>query len=86
MADQADDLSIPMKPVRPMAGVTPPPRVPDLPRPGAEPARAPASPHQRTAQAVGSRDNEVDARTLIVGREIFIFGRRYLLPPAHRRR
>ncbi len=74
MADQADDLSIPMKPVRPMAGVTPPPRVPDLPRPGAEPARAPASPHQRSAQAVGSRDNEVDARTLIVGREISFSG------------
>jgi cytoskeletal protein CcmA (bactofilin family) len=43
MADQADDLGIPMNPARPMAGVTVPPRLPDLPRPGAEPAHPPAS-------------------------------------------
>ena len=75
MADQADDLSIPTNPVRPMAGVTvPPPRVPDLSRPGIEPVHAPASLSQRTDQSVGSWDDGVDARTLIVGREISFTG------------
>ena len=74
MADQADDLGIPMNPARPMAGVTVPPRLPDLPRPGAEPAHPPASLNQRTDQPVGSRDDGVDRRTLIVGREISFTG------------
>ena len=44
MADQADDLSIPTNPARPVAGATvPPPRVADLSRPDAEPANTPAS-------------------------------------------
>jgi cytoskeletal protein CcmA (bactofilin family) len=93
MADQADDLGIPMNPARPMAGVTVPPRLPDLPRPGAEPAHpptssrvpdlsrpgaepahAPISPRQQTEPQPGSRDDGVDARTLIVGREISFSG------------
>jgi cytoskeletal protein CcmA (bactofilin family) len=43
MADQADDLGIPTKLVRPAAGATVPPNATDLSRPGAEPAPAPAS-------------------------------------------
>jgi cytoskeletal protein CcmA (bactofilin family) len=71
MADQAD-LGIPMKPSPPVPLV--PPRVPDLPRAGADPVYAPASQRQGTDQSVGSRDDEVDARTLIVGREISFSG------------
>jgi cytoskeletal protein CcmA (bactofilin family) len=65
MADQADDLSIPTTPARP---VVPPPRVPDLSRPGG----GPALPANRSW--VGSRDNEVEARKLIVGRETSLSG------------
>jgi cytoskeletal protein CcmA (bactofilin family) len=57
MADQAA-LGTSMKPAPPVPAV--PPRVPDLPRPGAEPAHAPASSSQ-------SADG-VDGRTLVVGR------------------
>jgi cytoskeletal protein CcmA (bactofilin family) len=75
MADQADTLSIPTNPARPATGVmVPPPRMPDLVRPGGGPAHPPASANQRTDQPVGSRDDGVDARTLIVGREISFTG------------
>ena len=75
MADQADTLSIPTNPVRPAAGVTmPSPRVPDLSRPGGGPAHPPASQRQQTEPQPGSRNGEVVARTLIVGREISFSG------------
>jgi cytoskeletal protein CcmA (bactofilin family) len=75
MADQVDTLGIPTNPVRPAAGVTvPTPRVPDLVRPGAEPPNAPPSLNQRIDQSVGSRDNGVEARKLIVGRETSLSG------------
>src|SRR5713101_8412821 len=75
MADQADDLGIPVKPVRPMTGVAvPPPRVPDLSRRASEPAHASVMPRQQTEPQPGSRNYEVDARTLIVGREISFSG------------
>ena len=75
MADQADTLSIPTNPVRPAAGVTmPSPRVPDLVRPGAEPSSAAPSLNQRVDQPVGLRDNEVEARKLIVGRGTSLSG------------
>ena len=64
MADLVEGLSIPMKPAPPMPVV--PPRIPDLPRPGAEPPHPPASADQS--------DDKVDARTLIVGREISFSG------------
>ena len=67
MADQADDLSIPTSPVRAMAATIVPQRVPDQPRPGAEPAHSPISPRQQTEAQFGSRDDGVDRRTLIVG-------------------
>ena len=67
MADQAD-LGIPMKPSPPVP--TMPPRAPNVPRPAAEPLPAPGSLNQGTA----SRSEEVDARTLIVGREISFSG------------
>ena len=75
MADQADTLSIPTNPVRPAAGVTmPSPRVPDVVRPGAEPSSAAPSLNQRVDQPVGSRDDGVEARKLIVGRGISLSG------------
>ena len=75
MADQADTLSIPTNPGRPTAGVmVPPPRVPDLSRPGAEPSNAPNSLTPRVDQSVDPRGNEVQARTLIVGRGTSLSG------------
>ena len=74
MADQADDLSILENSVRPMGKVTVPPRVPDPPRPDPEPAPTPASLNRRTDQSVGSRDDGIDPRTLIVGRGISFSG------------
>ena len=74
MAEQADDLGIPMK-ARPAAGTTMPPRVADLLRPGAVPARTtPEAPQQPTEQPVGSHGHEVDRRTLIIGEEISLSG------------
>jgi cytoskeletal protein CcmA (bactofilin family) len=70
MADQVEDLGIPMRPARPMAGTTVPPRAVDLSRPGGEPVHALASPRQ----SLGARDNEVEARTLIIGRGISLSG------------
>ena len=49
-------------------------RVADLPRPGTEPAQAQISPRQPTEAQPGSRDDGVDRRTLIVGREISFTG------------
>src|SRR5437879_2054239 len=49
MAEQPDDLGIPIKLATPV-----PPRIADPPRSGALPARAPASPQQPTEQPVGS--------------------------------
>jgi cytoskeletal protein CcmA (bactofilin family) len=75
MADQADTLSIPTNPARPATGVmVPPPRMPDLVHPGADASNAPTSLNQRIDQSLGSRDDGVDARTLIVGREISFTG------------
>jgi cytoskeletal protein CcmA (bactofilin family) len=73
MADQSDNHGILVKPARPVVGATmSPPRAVDLSRPGAEPAQAPVSPRQQTEP--GSRDDGVDARTLIVGRETSFSG------------
>jgi cytoskeletal protein CcmA (bactofilin family) len=75
MVDQADTPSITTNPVRPMAGTTmPPSRVPELFRPGGGPASAPNSLSQRIDQSVGSRDNEIEARKLIVGRGTSLSG------------
>jgi cytoskeletal protein CcmA (bactofilin family) len=61
MAEQADDLGMPMK-LRPPTGTkVPPPRVPGLPE------QSPDGP-------AGSRSNEVDRRTLIVGEGISLSG------------
>jgi cytoskeletal protein CcmA (bactofilin family) len=68
MADQADDLGIPVKPV-PV-----PPRVADLSRPGGGPPNAPNSLNRRVDQPVGLRDDSIEARKLIVGRGISLSG------------
>jgi cytoskeletal protein CcmA (bactofilin family) len=74
MAEQADDLGIPMK-ARPASATTVPPRVADLLRPGAVPARTtPGSPQEPTEQPVGSHGHEVDRRTLIIGEGISLSG------------
>jgi cytoskeletal protein CcmA (bactofilin family) len=67
MADQAD-LGIPTKPAPLVPAV--PPHATDLSRPGTEPAHA----RQGAAPQPGSRDNEVEARTLIVGRGTSLSG------------
>jgi cytoskeletal protein CcmA (bactofilin family) len=67
MADQAD-LGIPLKPAPPVPVV--PPRATDLSHPGTEAVHAAGSP----SQANGSRNDDIDARTLIVGREISFSG------------
>ncbi len=64
MADLVDGLSIPMKPASPAPVI--PPRTPDMPRPDAVPTHPPAS-HDPAV-------DKVDARTLIVGREIAFSG------------
>jgi cytoskeletal protein CcmA (bactofilin family) len=73
MAAQAD-LGIPMK-VQPVSGTTVLPRVTNPPpHSGAEQVRAPGLPQQPIEQSVGSRGNEVDRRTLIVGEGISLSG------------
>jgi len=67
MADLVDGLGIPTKPA-PLAPMIPP-RMPDPPRPSAEAGHPPAS----VGPAVDVVD-KVDARTLIVGREISFSG------------
>ena len=64
MADVVDGLSIPIKPASPAPVI--PPRTPDLPRPSAE------SPHP--SAALDPAADQLDARTLIVGREISFSG------------
>jgi len=73
MAEQADDLGIPMK-ARPSPATTVLPRVADLLRPGAVPARTPGPPQEPTEQSVGSHGHEVDRRTLIIGEGISLSG------------
>jgi cytoskeletal protein CcmA (bactofilin family) len=74
MAEQADDLGIPMK-LRPASATkVPPPRVADAPRLGVDAAHAAGSPQQPTEGSAGSRGNEVDRRTLIVGEGISLSG------------
>lgn len=67
MADQADDLGVPIKPVRPPLQPVVPPRVTDMSRPGAE-----TRPVSDTSSPV--RADQVERRTMIVGREIALSG------------
>jgi cytoskeletal protein CcmA (bactofilin family) len=72
MSDGADDLGIPVKQGR-VAPVMPP-RVTGPFRPVTASAPAPGSPQQPIEQSVGSRGNEVDRRTLIIGEGISLSG------------
>lgn len=67
MADQADDLGVPIKPVRPPLQPVVPPRVTDMSRSGAE-----TRPVSDTSSPV--RADQVERRTMIVGREIALSG------------
>ena len=68
MADQPDDLGLPIKPAR-MPPVQPvlPPRIADLSRPGVDPRPAADAP-------LPARLEQVERRTMIVGREISLSG------------
>ncbi len=72
MSDGADDLGIPVKQGRPAPAM--PPRVTGPFRPVTASAPAPGSPQQPIEQSVGSRGNEVDRRTLIIGEGISLTG------------
>jgi len=87
MADEADDLGIPMKPARQSGpptiaavnkGPAPvPPRTADLPRPAGEVARAAEpspAPRRMPEPLPTARRSEADLRKLIVGREISLSG------------
>jgi len=81
MADAADDLGIPMKPVPPPgpgvnAPIKPPmmpPRTTELARPG-EVIRAPEAPRRPADSGSQPRRGDADLRKLIVGREITLSG------------
>lgn len=68
MADQADDLGLPVRPVRSPVQPVVPPRITDLSRPGGEPPR-PAADASSPARA-----EQVERRNMIVGREISLSG------------
>jgi cytoskeletal protein CcmA (bactofilin family) len=72
MAEQAEDLGISTK-LRP-AGTKMPLSIADPPFLSADTARVPGSPQPPIAQSAGSRGNEVDRRTLIVGEGISLSG------------
>ncbi len=73
MSDGADDLGIPVKQGRPAPVM--PPRVRAEPfRPVTASARTPGSAQQPTEQSVGTPGNQVDRRTLIIGKEISLSG------------
>jgi cytoskeletal protein CcmA (bactofilin family) len=72
MAQQTDDLGIPMK-LRP-PGMKAPSIPADLPRLAADAARTAGSPQQPGEGRVVSRGNEVDRRTLIIGQGISLAG------------
>jgi cytoskeletal protein CcmA (bactofilin family) len=73
MAERADDLDTPMK-LRPPAANKMSPRVVDPSRLGGDGANAAGSPPQSSDGSAGSRGNEVDRRTLIVGQGISLAG------------
>jgi cytoskeletal protein CcmA (bactofilin family) len=71
MAEQADDLGIPMKLRTAFAGTKiPAAQVFDPPRPGTNVAGS----SQSTEESASSRGNEVDRRTLIIGQGISLAG------------
>jgi cytoskeletal protein CcmA (bactofilin family) len=72
MAEQANDLGVPMK-LRP-PGTKVPSSPADPPRLAADAAHAPGSPQQSSQGSAGSRGNEVDRRTLIIGQGISLSG------------
>src|SRR5450759_1118296 len=68
MADQVDAaISNPVNPLLPLAGTPPLSR-------GGEPGPTPALLNRRVDQPIGLRDNGVEARKLIVGRETSLSG------------
>ena len=67
MADEADDLGLPMRPARTPTPPVIPPRLTDTPRPGGESRGATEAPAPPRAEPV-------ERRHLIVGREISLSG------------
>ena len=71
MTDLTDDLSIPIRSVRPSA---PPSMPPLVPRPSSASTSASTTAAQEVISAANSRPDQVERRTLIVGREISLSG------------
>lgn len=67
MADEADDLGLPIRPARTPTAPVIPPRLTDMPRPGGESRAAGETP-------AASRPEPVERRHMIVGREISLAG------------
>jgi cytoskeletal protein CcmA (bactofilin family) len=74
MTDLTDDLGIPIRSVRPSAPPIMPPRVPDTSRTNSDAPSAPAAPAAEAISSTNSRPDQVERRTLIVGREISLSG------------
>jgi cytoskeletal protein CcmA (bactofilin family) len=71
MVDHADDLGLPQRPARPLERATLPPNAVDLSGPDADQR---VSPRRTTDPVIGSRNKGVDARSLLVGREVLLSG------------
>lgn len=71
MTDLTDDLGIPIRSVRPSAPPSMPPRVP---QPSSASTSASAAAPQEAISSANSRPDQVERRTLIVGREISLSG------------
>jgi cytoskeletal protein CcmA (bactofilin family) len=67
MADQADDLGLPMRPARPSVQPIVPPRVTDLPRPAGDTGIA-------GEFGTAPKSDRVERRHMVVGREISLSG------------
>ena len=74
MADLTDDLGIPIRAARPSAPPTMPPRVPDISRPSSGAPSASGASGADVTSSSNSRSDQVERRTLIVGREISLSG------------
>jgi cytoskeletal protein CcmA (bactofilin family) len=72
MSGRADDLDIPMRPIRRPQEVVGLSRTADPSRSGSGPSTSPAT--QEIDRPVGSWDHQVDVGTLIVGREVLLAG------------
>ena len=74
MANLADDLGAPIKLARPSGPPLMPPRLADMALSSSSDPTSAAAPPQEAVSSSGSRPDQVERRTLIVGREISLSG------------